>query len=186
MSRKKRDQLLKILNNMLIYKIRGGFSENILLILIMNIRLSLSSIRKKIKKIRNKNLKKKLNNLKKNINKFKKKEKKKDWRDQENYKNNLMRFIKNKIKEEKKFKKFQNLKLNKKKKKMLPISNLYHLILFRLKAIFKKLRKNLKHLKVKRRKNPLPPKNNLQKLPWKKPGTKKEWLLLKLNLHLRG
>ena len=58
--------------------------------------------------------------------------------------------------------------------------------LFRPKAIFKKLRKNLKPLKVRRRKTPPPPKNNQQRPPWKKPDTKKEWQLLKLNLPLRG
>ena len=128
MSRKKRDQLLKILNNMPIYRTRGGFSESILLISITSTRLSLSSTRKKIKKIRNKNLKKKLGSLKKNTNRFRKRERRKDWRDQGNYKNNLMRFIKNRIKEEKKSKKFQNLKLSRKKKKMPLISNLYNLI----------------------------------------------------------
>ena len=186
MSRKKRNQLLKIPNNIKIYKTRGGFSENILLISITSIRSSSSSTRKKIKKIRNKNLKKKLGSLKKNTSRFRKRGRRKDWRDQGNCKNNLMRFIKNRTKEEKKSKKFQNPKLSRKKKKMLLISNLYHFDLFRLKAMFKKPRKNLKPLRVRRRKTPPPPKNNQQRPHWKKLGTKKEWLPLKLNLPLRG
>ena len=60
------------------------------------------------------------------------------------------------------------------------------LYLFRPKAIFKKLRKNLKPLKVSRSKTLPPPKNSQHRPLWKKPGTKKEWQPLKPNLPPRG
>ena len=186
MSRKKRDQLLKIPNSMQIYRTRGGFSGNILLISTTNTKSSSSSTRKKIKKIRNKNLKKKLGSLKMSINRFKKRGRRKDWRDPENCKNNLTKFRKNRIKEEKKSQRFHSPKLSRKKKKMLRISNLYTNYLFRPKAIFKKLRKNLKPLKVSRSKTKPPPKNSQHRPLWKKPGTKKEWQPLKPNLPPRG